>query len=230
MTGGRRHTPRLWTRGTSTRALSGIVAGALTGTALYIASRLEGEALFLVVGATAGLVSAFALQAYSRSVQLTEVTVTIPQLSELRFLVSRDGRQAAWKLFVETVTRVSVQPLEDDAGLLREALTSLYGLFQTTRESLKSAQPSKPSGDGPTVEQLAITMLNCELRPFLSRWHPRLATWERDNNHRDESAWPEAATCRAELKQVQEHLHQYALGYARLAGVADAATLLRTDM
>lgn len=132
----------------------------------------------------------------------------------------------AWKIFVETVTRVSTQPLAEHAGLLREAMTSLYGLFQVVREILKDTLPSPAQGKAPTVEQLAITMLNLELRPFLSRWHPQLRQWEQANPGADESAWPAGATCREELAVVQARIRDYAVGYARLAGVDDAAALI----
>ncbi|WP_370135611.1 hypothetical protein [Streptacidiphilus sp. EB103A] len=50
-------------------------------------------------------------------------------------------RRAAWELYVELVTRVSVVPLGTDEGLLREALSSLYSLFGTTREVLRRHGP-----------------------------------------------------------------------------------------
>jgi hypothetical protein len=130
------------------------------------------------------------------------------------------SQQVAWKLFVETVTRISTQPLDDRTGSIREALTSLYGLFETTRDSLKQAQPSRP-GAGPTVEQLAITMLNLELRPFLSRWHPALQDWEQTHPGATEADWPANAECRTALRAVQQGTLAYALGFARLAGLDD---------
>jgi hypothetical protein len=76
------------------------------------------------------------------------------------------------------------------------------------------------------VEQLAITMLNLELRPFLSRWHPALREWEATNPDSGEAAWPEGAACRRELAQVQARIREYALGFAKLAGVDDATPLM----
>ncbi|MFN6516943.1 MAG: hypothetical protein RMY29_020865 [Nostoc sp. CreGUA01] len=40
---------------------------------------------------------------------------------------------------MELVTRIAVQPLEVDQGLVREAMNSLYSLFATSREVLKAA-------------------------------------------------------------------------------------------
>lgn len=216
---------RKW-RSRRVRVALGVLVGAIVGLALFYASQLQGPGLFLLTGATAGGVGAIVVHGYSRSAQLSEVTVSVPQLSELRFVVTRDTKRVAWKLFVETITRVSTQPLDPGSGLVREAMTSLYGLFEVVRETLKQSMPSVPDGHAPTVEQLAITMLNLELRPFLSRWHPALRRWEEAHPGADEAEWPANAACRAELAQVQERVREYALGYARLAGVDDAATLV----
>ena len=50
-------------------------------------------------------------------------------------------REAAWEMYVEFVTRVTVVELGPDEGLLREALTSLYSLFATTRAICASTDP-----------------------------------------------------------------------------------------
>jgi hypothetical protein len=174
----------------------------------------------------AGGVAAIVVHGYSRTAHLSEVTVTVPQLSELRFVVTRDSKRVAWKLFVETMTRVSTQPLEQEEGLLREAMSSLYGLFEMVRETLKETLPSTADDGAPTVEQLAITMLNLELRPFLSRWHPALRRWEDAHPGVSESEWPENRACRDALTRTQAAIRDYALGYARLAGVRDARAMV----
>ena len=40
------------------------------------------------------------------------------------------------------MTRIAVQPLSVDQGLVREAMNSLYSLFGRTREVLKAAGPN----------------------------------------------------------------------------------------
>lgn len=109
------------------------------------------------------------LQQYWQAVQLTEVKIAVPQVSELTFVLNNDARRVAWKLYIETVTRISTQPLANEEGFIREALTSLHGLFATTRDTLKVGRPSVPASGGQTVEHLAVTMLNHELRPFLAK-------------------------------------------------------------
>jgi hypothetical protein len=76
------------------------------------------------------------------------------------------------------------------------------------------------------VESLAVGMLNGVLRPFLSKWHPRLLEYERANADARASDWPENDSCRADLVLVQSRLRQYARGFAQLAGVANAETMI----
>lgn len=210
----------------STQIAAAAVLGALIGLVVFTVARITGRNLHVIVGGVAGVGVALVLQQYWRTAQLTEVTITVPQVSELKFVVNNEARQVAWKLYVETVTRVSTQPLTDEEGFIREALTSLYGLFATTRDTLKESRPSVPVSGGQTVEHLAVTMLNHELRPFLSKWHPRLRAFEQAHPDSQESAWPDNAACRSELRHVQVHLVDFALGFARLAGVRDAKTAI----
>lgn len=204
------------------QVLLAVVIGAITGLILFSITEVTGRNLFAITGGIAGGSTILVLQLYWRTARLTEVKITVPQVSELTFVVNNDARQAAWKFYIETVTRVSTQPLADDEGLIREALTSLYGLFATTRDTLKASRPSVPVSGGQTVEHLAVTMLNHEVRPFLSKWHPRLREFENSNPGAPESAWPDSKACRRELRDVQTNLLGFALGFARLAGVRNA--------
>jgi hypothetical protein len=69
------------------------------------------------------------------------------------------------------------------------------------------------------VEHLAIAMLNNEVRPFLSYWHPELQQWEEEHGGRSEPEWPRSTECRADLLAMQARLRQYVLGFGRLAGL-----------
>ena len=202
------------------------VIGAIIGLLVFTIAHVTGRNLYVIIGAVAAAAAVLVLQQYWRTAQLTEVKITVPQVSELTFVVNNDARQVAWKLYVETVTRISTQPLTDEEGFIREALTSLYGLFATTRDTLKASRPSVPVSGGQTVEHLAVTMLNHELRPFLAKWHPRLREYEKAHPGGSESAWPDNTACRNELRHVQAHLVTFALGFARLAGVRDAGAAI----
>jgi len=102
----------------------------------------------------------------------------------------------------------------------------LYGLFATTRDVLKGSRPSLPVSGEPTVEHLAVIMLNSHLRPFLSKWQPRLREYEKAYPDDPESDWPDNAACRSELRVVQNNLMTFVLGFATLAGVNDAESMI----
>lgn len=204
-----------------------VIVGAAVGLTVFAISQVTGRNLYIIIGAAAGAAVALVLQQYRHTARLSEVKITVPQLSELRFVVNDEARQVAWKLYVEIVTRISTQPLMDGEGFLREALTSMYRLFATTRNTLKASRPSVPASGGKTVEHLAVTMLNHQLRPFLSKWHPQLRAFEQSNPDNPESAWPDNLACRNDLQSLQSQLISFALGFARLAGVRDAeATII----
>ncbi|MEU3187744.1 hypothetical protein ABZ707_26620 [Streptomyces sp. NPDC006923] len=207
------------------RVAAAAVLGAGGATALYTLNEAGSGYAFVLVGAVLGALTALGIDLYRRTARLTEVRISIPQFSELTFVVNDDAQRVSWQLFVESVTRVSIQRLEDDEGLIREALTSLYGLFTTTRDILRAARPSAP-GDGLTVEYLAVNLLNRELRPILSKWHPRLREFENAHPELPESAWPYAAECRSELRRAQAHTREYVIGFARLAGVREPELML----
>jgi len=155
---------------------------------------------------------------------LRKVSVSLPfGIGSAEWEADPTERRAAWSLYVELVTRVAVQPLETDQGLLREALTSLYSLFGTTREILKDAGPDVGASHD-SVGGIAIAVLNNGLRPFLAKWHPTLQAWEAQKPttlsfKEHEKNWPEESTLYSELDNLRQGLEQYAKALATIAGV-----------
>ncbi len=139
-------------------------------------------------------------------------------------------RRAAWEMYVELVTRVTVVELGPGEGLAREALNSLYSLFDTSRAILRSYGPgvAKPKGGGDySFGFLAVVVLNEVLRPLLAEWHPRLDEWESKRPEgvsrlEHEHSWPEAADLRKGLEALQAPLSEYA---DLLAAVAEIPVL-----
>ena len=155
---------------------------------------------------------------------LKRVTLSLPfGLGSAEWGEDPTQRRAAWSLYVELVTRIAVQPLEGDQGLTREALTSLYRLFETTRATLKEAGPDVGASLD-SVGGIAIAVLNQGLRPFLAKWHPQLQTWEGQrpagvSPKEHERMWPYEPALRAELETLRGELERYADALATIAGV-----------
>jgi hypothetical protein len=158
------------------------------------------------------------------SAVLKEISVSLPfGIGTAKWETDPAERNAAWALYVELVTRISVQSLASDQGLLREALNSLYALFSTTREILKAAGPDI-GASRQSVGGIAITVLNKGLRPFLTIWHPKLEDWEAQrpdgtSKKQHEQNWSEAIALRQSLEDLRCNLDQYAQALARIAGV-----------
>lgn len=136
-------------------------------------------------------------------------------------------RKAAWELYVELITRISVAELGPAEGLLRETLSSLYTLFQTTRDILRKYGPSiaQPKGGGKySFGYLAVAVLNGVLRPVLSTWHPLLSDYESRRNQaisvvEHERQWERSEELRKALNDVRGILVEYANLLAQVAEV-----------
>jgi hypothetical protein len=208
------------------KGLLAAVVGGVAGIAAYSISQTGGQRLSIVVGCLVGVAGALGADVYRRSVQLTEVRLVLPG-SEMTFKANTDMRQAAQRMFFQASTRVATRPLDDESGNLREALTSLKALFDLYREPLESGATPPPPANGDSVHELALDILNFELAPFLSKWHPQLKTYEEAHPGGSEADWPENAAFRADLRTLQVNLREYVLALGRIAGLRDPERHLR---
>ena len=147
---------------------------------------------------------------------------------------SEEERKAAWEMYVELITRVSIEELAPGEGLLREALSSLYTLFGTTREVLRKHGPAVAApkrGSDLSFGIIAVSVLNRALRPFLTKWHPELTHYESQRPAdvsplEHERRWERAEELRRELGELREVLRTYA---DYLGQVADVPSLMTGD-
>lgn len=147
------------------------------------------------------------------------------ELGSLEFEANEVEQRAAWSLYVELMTRIAIQPLDEQEGLLREALTSLYSLFGLTRQILREAGPEVahgPKSFGP----IAIEVLNKGLRPFTSKWHPILQGHEGKRPETispvdHERNWEYFGEMRQELIELQKQLKIYAVALAEISGAKE---------
>jgi|SRR5690606_24575940 len=109
----------------------GFFAGVVIGSVSFLIGNLSGWPLFALTGGAVGAAVSFAVHTYSGSARLTSVTLNVLQVTQMEFAITRDSQQVAWKIFVEVSSRVSVQKLDQGSGYMREAMSSLHGLFLT---------------------------------------------------------------------------------------------------
>lgn len=132
---------------------------------------------------------------------------------ELEFEFSQKDKLAAWEMYVELLTRITTQPLDNHSGLEKSALSSVYSLFGVTREILK-----KHGYKCYKFAQIAILILNQKIRPFTAKWH-KLS---------EEGAFQKSEVrqeFREELKELQADLNNYNNMLRKLIGIEDPSIL-----
>ncbi|MET7358228.1 hypothetical protein ABZS76_07220 [Streptomyces sp. NPDC005562] len=161
--------------------------------------------------------------------------LTIPFVGEVTGLwePADAERTAAWELYFQLASRIAVVPLERDEGVLREALTSLYSLYDVTRGILHEHGPAVAPPVPPgrlTFGVLAMVTLNRVLRPLLTVWHPRLSAYEALRPEGTdpvsyERAWSEADELRRQLDATRQALRSLARTLQQVAEVGDLIDL-----
>ncbi|MXV77671.1 hypothetical protein F4001_04885, partial [Candidatus Poribacteria bacterium] len=118
-------------------------------------------------------------------------------------------REAAWKLYIELLTRITTQALPTESGDEKTALDSIYSLFKTTRRILKEQGQN-------CIEftKIAVVVLNQVVRPFTAKWHPKSIAGDFEKE-------AECNAFREELKLLQVELRKYSRALADLADVED---------
>ena len=86
--------------------------------------------------------------------------------AEVEFGPTEDDQTAAWDMYVELITRITTQPLDDATGDEETALNSVYQLFPITRDILKSK-----GRNAENFTKIAVIVLNQIIRPFTAKWH-----------------------------------------------------------
>jgi hypothetical protein len=155
----------------------------------------------------------------------TSFKVYLPfKLGELEFQNDQTQQNAAWALYVELMTRIAIQPLERDYGLLREALHSLETLFSLTRQVLREAGPGVAAKGENSFGAIAMQVLNQGIRPFTVKWHSLLQDYEKKRPENmsafeHEQKWSRGQEMRDALDEMQLELDTYAVLLAKIAGI-----------
>lgn len=127
-------------------------------------------------------------------------------------------RRAAWDMYVEIVTRIPVAYVKPQMGSLRISLSSLYKLFDVTREILRKygSSVARPRVEGQlSFGYLSINVLDLILRPFMMKWHPLLADYESAKKKSDspqdhEKKWARYEEFNKAMNEVRGSMIQYA--------------------
>jgi hypothetical protein len=132
---------------------------------------------------------------------------------EADFSMKDGDKEAAWKLYVELLTRITTQALPTGSGDEETALDSIYSLFATTRQVLK-----EQGRECVQFTKLAVIVLNQVVRPFTAEWHPKMLAGDLKKPQ-------ECLVFHEELVALQVELRKYSRALADLAEVEDLTDL-----
>ena len=125
-------------------------------------------------------------------------------------------KDAAWELYIELLTRITTQNLEDTYGDEKTALTSVFEIFELTREIIK-----KYKRDCIEFSKIAIVILNQKIRPFTAKWHSiSITEGFNDTNSKE---------FRTDLKELQVILIVYTQMLGDMAGIEEVDDLTKLE-
>ena len=151
------------------------------------------------------------LKVWLKKVKLDNLKISSTFL-EVQFSFQESDKEAAWQLYVELLTRVTTQPLENDYGCEQAALNSLYLIFPNVRQILKENHGCN------SFCKIAIPFLNQVIRPFTTKWHSILFKHPSlPNDFKNDF--------RLELREMQEKICTFSTALASMAGVEDLTNL-----
>lgn len=132
---------------------------------------------------------------------------------EMELSFNDTDKKAAWEMYVELLTRITTQSIDNEAGDEETALASVFSIFETTRNILKSNGSSCVE-----FSKIAVIILNQIIRPFTAKWHKK-------NLNGDFKSEEECIKFRSELKQIQIELNNYTGMLSEIAGVENLSNL-----
>lgn len=141
---------------------------------------------------------------------MTSLKVKVSFL-EMDFNPNDMDKNAAWELYVELITRVVTQEIPVGYGDEKAALSSIYHIFELTRDNLK-----RNGRHCKEFTKISILVLNQIIRPFTSKWHPVLSV---------DMSVDKKSEFRAELETLRHTISDYSRMLADMAGVEDLTTL-----
>ena len=170
-----------------------------------------------------------AFKEFVGSLGISSIDIILPGIGKTTLDLANPQREAARRIFLEMTTRTVTQPLDQEDGTLTAAMNSLYKFFLTVRKELKDMPPTPPGTDedSVTLELIAHQMMNDALRPYTSRWHPRLDAW--NTSGLPETDWPLYDQCRHDLDRMRSLAIKYANALGKAAEIPSVEELVPAD-
>jgi hypothetical protein len=101
---------------------------------------------------------------------------------KLKIKPSFEDLQVAYKLWIEISTRKLGNKIDKNYDLIKKINESYYEFFKIARNILKEIPVEKITNkETQKIISLLLDILNQEIRPYLTKWHPEVEKWYRDN-------------------------------------------------
>lgn len=148
---------------------------------------------------------------------MTSLKIKTPFL-DMEWKPQDEDKAAAWDLYVELLTRITTQNLNENHGDETTALNSIFAIFSITRDVMKNNGRN-------CIEftKIAIIVLNQVVRPFTAKWHSLSLKGAFDDPIKCEEF-------RGELEDLQRTLRIYTKMLADMAGVEDLTEIENGDI
>lgn len=145
---------------------------------------------------------------------MTELKITTSFL-EMNWNPQTADQDAAWELYIELLTRITTQSIDDNYGDEESALISIKSIFDLTRDIIK-----KYKRDCMEFTKIAIVVLNQVIRPFTTKWHKVSRGGFTDEDR---------VQFRIELKELQKIINKYTKMLGEMAGVEEVNDLSKLE-
>lgn len=111
----------------------------------------------------------------SKEVSVNELSIGVGG-STVNLSFSRKEQEIAYQLWVELGTRKISLPFEEDNDVIVEMYDSWYSFFGIARDLLKDI-PANVFMKKSNLVSVTEGVLNCGLRPHLTKWQARFRKW-----------------------------------------------------
>jgi len=116
---------------------------------------------------------------FGKEFEINEAEIGIGK-QKIKFRPKAEDRAIAYRMWVELSTRKIGLKINLEQDVISEVYDSWYRFFAIAREILKEI-PAAKLKDKSTREivRLSVELLNCGLRPHLTRWQAKFRSWQR---------------------------------------------------
>jgi len=170
---------------------------------LAITVRIDSVVTIVILGILAvAIVVRIATKKTSQKLEIDEAELGIGS-QKIKFKANTTDMQVAYSLWIEMSTRTIGVAVDKEHDLVHEVYKSWYEFFGVCRSLLKNIPITKyKHRETVKIVEIAIAVLNSEIRPHLTKWQARYQRWYTAESTKEQNAY-------VDPHQIQRHFPQY---------------------